>query len=212
MYKLHYSPGNASFAPHAIINETSVDVELVLVDRATNVQKSPEYLKINPAGRIPTLEDGDLVLFESAAICLHLADKHPEANLAPALGTDARAHFYKWMMYFTNTIQPDVLIYHYTARYTTDEAGVPGMKAGAHERINNWFDIIEENMGAGPYVLGDTFSATDIYLTMLCRWGRLQDPKPASRPKIGKLVELVLARPAIQKTIEAEGIKGLFLG
>ena len=212
MYKLHYSPGNASFAPHAIINEVGVDVELVMVDRATNAQKSPEYLKINPAGRIPTLEDGDLVLFESAAICLHLADKHPEANLAPALGTNARAHFYKWMMYFTNTIQPDVLIYHYTARYTTDEAGVPGMKAGAHERINHWFDIIEENMGAGPYVLGDTFSATDIYLTMLCRWGRLQDPKPASRPKIGKLVELVLARPAIQKTIEAEGIKGLFLG
>ena len=212
MYKLHYSPGNASFSPHAIINEAGVDVELVLVDRATNAQKSPEYLKINPAGRIPTLEDGDLVLFESAAICLHLADKHPEANLAPALGTDARAHFYKWMMYFTNTIQPDVLIYHYTARYTTDEAGVPGMKSGAHERINNWFDIIEENMGAGPYVLGDTFSAADIYLTMLCRWGRLQDPKPASRPKISKLVELVLARPAIQKTIEAEDIKGPFLG
>ena len=212
MYKLHYSPGNASFSPHAIINEAGVDVELVLVDRATNAQKSPEYLKINPAGRIPTLEDGDLVLFESAAICLHLADKHPEANLAPALGTDARAHFYKWMMYFTNTIQPDVLIYHYTARYTTDEAGVPGMKSGAHERINNWFDIIEKNMGTGPYVLGDTFSAADIYLTMLCRWGRLQDPKPASRPKIGKLVELVLARPAIQKTIEAEDIKGPFLG
>ena len=212
MYKLHYSPGNASFSPHAIINEAGVDVELVLVDRATNAQKSPEYLKINPAGRIPTLEDGDLVLFESAAICLHLADKHPEANLAPALGTDARAHFYKWMMYFTNTIQPDILIYHYTARYTTDEAGVPGMKAGAHERINDWFDIIEENMGAGPYVLGDTFSAADIYLTMMCRWGRLQDPKPASRPKIGKLVELVLARPAIQKTIEAEDIKGPFLG
>ena len=212
MYKLHYSPGNASFSPHAIINEAGVDVELVLVDRATNAQKSPEYLKINPAGRIPTLEDGDLVLFESAAICLHLADKHPEANLAPALGTDARAHFYKWMMYFTNTIQPDVLIYHYTARYTTDEAGVPGMKAGAHERINNWFDIIEKNMGTGPYVLGDTFSAADIYLTMLCRWGRLQDPKPASRPKVGKLVELVLARPAIQKTIEAEGVKGPFLG
>ena len=212
MYKLHYYPGNASFAPHAIINEVGVDVELVMVDRAANAQKSPEYLKINPAGRIPTLEDGDLVLFESAAICLHLADKHPEANLAPALGTNARAHFYKWMMYFTNTIQPDVLIYHYTARYTTDEAGVPGMKAGAHERINHWFDIIEENMGAGPYVLGDTFSATDIYLIMLCRWGRMQDPKPASRPKIGKLVELVLARPAIQKTIEAEGIKGLFLG
>jgi glutathione S-transferase len=185
---------------------------LVLVDRTKNAQKSPEYLKINPAGRIPTFIDSDFILFESAAICMHLADKHPEANLAPPLGTDARANFYKWLMYFTNTIQPDLLIFHYTARYTTNEVGVAGMKAGADQRIQHWFDIVEENMGAGPYLLGDTYSAADIYLTMLCRWGRLQDPKPASRPKICKLVDLVLARPAVQKTIQVEGIEGLFLG
>jgi glutathione S-transferase len=169
-------------------------------------------LKINPAGRIPTLVENDLVLFESAAICMHLADKHPEAKMAPPLGTDARAHFYKWMMYFTNSIQPDVLIFHYTARYTTNEADAPGMKAGADQRLQLWFDIVEENMGAGPYLLGDIYSAADIYLTMLCRWGRLQDPKPASRLKIGKLVDLVLARPAVKKTIKAEGIEGRFLG
>ena len=212
MYKLHYYPGNASFTPHAIINEVGAEVELVLVDRTKNAQKDSEYLKINPAGRIPTFVDSGLVLFESAAICIHLIDKHPEANLAPLLGTDARAHFYKWMMYFTNTIQPDVLIFHYTTRYTTNEIGVPGMKVGADQRIQKWFDIVEENMGAGPYLLGDTYSAADIYLTMLCRWGRLQDPKPASRSKISKLVDLVLARPAIQKTIRDEGIEGPFLG
>ena len=212
MYKLYYFPGNASFAPHAIINEVGAEVELVLVDRTKNAQKDPEYLKMNPAGRIPTLVDSELVLFESVAICIHLADKHPEAMLAPPLGTDARAHFYKWMMFFTNSIQPDVLIFHYTARYTTNEADVLGMKAGADQRIQKWFDIVEENMGAGPYLLGDTYSAADIYLTMLCRWGRLQDPKPASRPKISKLVDLVLARPAVQKTIEVEAIEGPFLG
>ena len=212
MYKLHYFPGNASFAPHAIINEIAVEVELILVDRTKNAQKDPVYLKINPTGRIPTLVDDNLILFESAAICMHLTDKHPEANLAPPLGTNARAHFYKWMMYLTNSIQPDVLIFHYTARYTTEEVGVPGMNAAADQRIQQWFNIIEENMGAGPYLLGDTFSAADIYLTMLCRWGRLQKPKPASRPKIGKLVDLVLARPAIQKTIKSEGIEGPFLG
>jgi glutathione S-transferase len=212
MYKLHYFPGNASFAPHAIINEAGAKVELILVDRTKNAQKDPAYLKINPAGRIPTLIDSDLVLFESAAICMHLADKHPEANLAPPLGTNARAHFYKWMMYFTNSIQPDVMIFHYTARYTTNAVGIPGMKMGADQRIHQWFDIIEANMGKGPYLLGNTYSAADIYLTMLCRWGRLQDPRPASRPKISNLVDLVLARPAVQETIKAEGIEGSFLG
>jgi glutathione S-transferase len=212
MYKLHYFPGNASFAPHVIINEAGAEVELVLVDRTKNAQKDPKYLKINPAGRIPTLIDSDLVLFESAAICMHLTDKHPGAGLAPPLGTHARAHFYKWMMYFTNSIQPDVMIFHYTARYTTNEVGVPEMKFRADQRIQHWFDIVEENMETGPYLLGNTYSAADIYLTMLCRWGRLQNPKPASRPKIGKLVDLVLARPAVQKTIKAEGIEGSFLG
>ena len=189
-----------------------VEVELVLVDRTKNAQKDPSYLKLKPAGRIPTLIDSDLVLFESAAICMHLADKHPEANLAPPLGTNSRALFYKWIMYFTNSIQPDVLIFHYTARYTSSEVGISGMKAGADLRIHQWFDIIEENMGKGPYLLGNTYSAADIYLTMLCRWGRLQNPKPNARPKIGKLVNLVLARPAVQKTIKAEGIEGPFLG
>lgn len=212
MYNLHYFPGNASFAPHALINEIGADVELSLVDRANNGQKSPAYMKLNPAGRIPTFIDGDLVLFESAAICLHLCDKHPQAGLAPAVGSDARAHFYKWLMFLTNTIQPDVLIYHYTARYTTDEAGAPAMKVAAEQRLNAWFDIVEDGIGGGPYLLGEQFSAIDIYLTMLCRWGRLLDKKPASRPAIARLADLVLARPAVQKTIEIEGIEGPFLG
>ncbi len=212
MYNLHYYPGNASFAPHAIIREVGAEVELTLVDRPNNGHKSPAYLKLNPAGRIPTFVDGDLVLFEAAAICLHLCDKHPDVRLVPAVGTDARAHFYKWLMYLTNSIQPDVLIYHYTGRYTTDEAGIGGMKAGAEARINAWFDIVESHMGPGPYLLGETYSAIDIYLTMLCRWGRTLGKKPATRTKIGALTERVLARPAIRKTIEIEGIEGPFLG
>lgn len=212
MYNLHYFPGNASFTPHAVLNEIGVEFELTRVDRESNGQKDPAYLKLNPAGRIPTFVDGDFVLFESAAVCLHLCDKHPKANLVPALGTDERGQFYKWLMYFTNSLQPDFLIYHYTARYTKDEAEVPGMKVAVEERLNHWFDIVEDNMGPGPYLLGETFSAIDIYLTMLCRWGRPMSKKPASRAKIGKLADLVLSRPAIQKTIKAEGIEGPFLG
>jgi len=212
MYNLHYFPGNASFSPHALLNEIGAEFELSLVDRANNGQKNPDYLKLNPAGRIPTFVDGELVLFESAAVCLYLCDKHPDAQLAPEVGTSERGQFYKWLMFFTNSVQPDFLIYHYTRRYTTDEAEVPGMKAAAEERINHWFDIVEENMGPGPYLLGETFSAIDIYLTMLCRWGRPMAKKPASRAKIGKLTELVLSRPAVQKTIETEGIEGPFLG
>jgi len=211
MYTLHYFPGNASFAPHVLLNEAGADHRLQLVDRKVNAHKGAEYLSINPAGRIPTLEDDGLVMFESAAICLHLCDKHPDMKMAPAVGTPERAIFYKWLMYMTNSIQPDVLQYYYTSRYTTDPKGVDGVKQSAKERLQNWFDIIEQNMGDGPYLLGDRVSAADVFLLMLSRWSHFLDRAPKALPRIGRLLELVLERPAVQKTIEVEGIKGHFL-
>jgi glutathione S-transferase len=72
MITLHYHPGNASFAPHVLLHELGVPFELQLVDRAAGQHKTPEYLRLNPNGQIPVLVDGDLVLYEAAAICLHL--------------------------------------------------------------------------------------------------------------------------------------------
>src|SRR4051812_4806431 len=108
MYKLYFFPGNANLAPHMLLEELGVEYELVLVDRDKNAQKSPEYLKLNPNGRIPTLLDGEFVLYETAAICLHLVDRHPQAGLAPQVGTVERAEFYKWLIYLTNTLQAEL--------------------------------------------------------------------------------------------------------
>src|SRR5690242_4160937 len=98
MYQLHYYPANASAAPHMVLEEMGADYELVLVDRAVNAQKSKDYMKINPNGRIPTLVDGNLVLFEAAAIVLHLLDQNPQAGLAPKAGTTERSTFNQWLI------------------------------------------------------------------------------------------------------------------
>lgn len=90
MYQLYYYPSNANLAPHMLLEELGVPFELVLVDRDRNEHKGAEYLKLNPSGRIPVLVDGDLVLSETAAICLHLVDRHPQAGFTPALGTPER--------------------------------------------------------------------------------------------------------------------------
>ena len=87
MIALYYYPGNASLVPHIILREIGVPFELRLVDRSQNAQQSPEYLKLNPSGRIPVLIDDGHVLFETAAIAMHLADKFPAVGLAPAFGT-----------------------------------------------------------------------------------------------------------------------------
>jgi len=118
MRQLHYDPSTASMAPHIVLHEIGAAFELVLVDRTRDAHKSPAYLRLNPNGLIPVFVQDDLVLYESAAICLHLADGSPEARLFPAPGTAAGAHGYKWLMWLTNTMQPALMSYLYPERWT----------------------------------------------------------------------------------------------
>ena len=124
MIQLHYYPGNASLIPHILLEELGLPFELQYVDRAQSAQKSPAYLKLNPNGLIPVLADGPLVLYETAAICLHLADTHPAARLAPPTGTPQRAHFYQWLVWLTNTLQATLIIYFYPERWADELGGV----------------------------------------------------------------------------------------
>ncbi|RJG05592.1 glutathione S-transferase [Noviherbaspirillum cavernae] len=208
MVKLYYYPGNANLAPHMLLEELGVPYELVLVDREQNAQRSPEYLKLNPNGRVPTLIDGDLVLYEAAAICLHLADRHPEAGLVPPFGTAERAGFYKWLIYLTNTLQAELLTYFYPERLTDDDAATAQVKSHAEARVGTMLDLIEAELAAhdGPYLLGARYSAVDPYLLMLSRWTRMMQHPARARPHLGRYLERLIARPAIQRTFAAEGL------
>jgi glutathione S-transferase len=208
VYKLYYYPGNANLAPHMLLEELGVNYELVLVDRETNAQKSPEYLKLNPNGRVPTLIDGELVLYEAAAICLHLVDRHPEAGLAPAVGSDKRAEFYKWLVYLTNTLQAELMTYFYPERLIADETGATQVKAHAEARVSGMLELIEAALAShdGPYLLGARYSAVDPYLLMLARWTRMMKNPARNRRHLGGYLERLVARPAIQRTFSGEGI------
>jgi glutathione S-transferase len=208
VYKLYYYPGNANLAPHMLLEELGAEYELVLVDCERNEQKSAEYLKLNPNGRIPTLIDGDLVLYETAAICLHLVDRHPDAGLAPAVGSAERAEFYKWMVYLTNTLQAELITYFYPERLTDDEATAARVKAHAEARVAGMLDLIETTfaMHCGPYLLGARYSAVDPYLLMLSRWTRMMGNPARNRHHLGRYLERVAARPAIQRAFAGEGL------
>ena len=211
MYELFYYPRNASLAPHFVLEELGVPFTLRLVDRKREAQKDPQYMQRNPLGRIPTLIDGDLVLFESAAICLHLADRHPHARLAPPLATDARAHLYKWLMLLTNTIQPDFMAYRYPEKHTTDSEGIASVKASAEARMEAAYAVVDAALEhGGPYLLGEAISVADFYLLMLVSWNRSQRNPPANRPAIRRCIDLVATRPAVQRVAATEGIDALF--
>jgi len=212
MYELFYYPGNASLAPHFVLEEIGAAFVLRLVDRERNAQKDPEYIKRNPMGHIPTLVDGDLVLFESAAICLHLADRHPDSGLVPALATAERAHVYKWLMFLTNTIQPDFMGFYYPERYTTDGRGTAAVVAAAEQRLNAAYTVLDQALNrGGPYLLGKTLSIADFFLLMLVRWGRNQKNPPAGTfPAIRRCADLVAERPAVRRAAATEGLDPLY--
>jgi len=206
MYALYYYPGNASLLPHMALREAGVPFELRLVDRAQDAQNSAEYLRLNPNGRIPVLVQGDLVLFEAAAITLHLADRHPEAGLAPLPGTPERAQFYKWMVHLTNTPQAEYRAWFYPLQHVADPGAADAVKQASGERLGRMFDVIAGQLGDGPWLLGRRFSAADLFLLMLVRWGRAMPRPPRSLPSLAGHAQRVLARPAVQAAFAAEGL------
>lgn len=208
MYELFYYPGNASLAPHFVLEEVGAAFKLRLVDRKTQAQKDPGYLKVNPMGRIPALVDGDLVLFESAAICLHLADRHPEAGLAHRVGAAERAHLYKWLMFLTNTIQADFMAFYYPEQHTTDTGGLAGVRTAAERRLDAAYAVVNESLGrGGPYLLGAAPSVADFYLLMLTGWGRSQTNRPQDLAHVRRCTDLVSRRPSVQRALATESAR-----
>ena len=208
MIQLYYYPGNASLTPHMLLEEIGTPFELLLVDRTNAAHKSPEYLKLNPNGQIPVLVEGDLVLYETAAICLYLADTYPQARLAPQMGTAERAHFYKWLVWSTNTLQAMLMHYFYGERMVNDgdAAAAAQVQCHAEQRVGGMLDQLDAQLAShgADWLLGSTFSAVDPFVLMLCRWTR-SFSRPARRlPHLGPYLQRVLARPAVQRAFATE--------
>ena len=208
MIQLHYFPSTASMAPHILLEEIGAPFELRMVDRANAAHKRPEYLKLNPNGLIPVLVDGDLVLYETAAICLYLVDTHPQAQLAPPMQTAERAHFYKWLVWCTNTLQAMLLHYFYSERIVNDgdAAAAAQVRSHAEASIGGMLDQLDTQLASHgeDWLLGRTYSAVDPYALMLCRWTRNFARPARSRPHLGPYLQRVLARPAVQRAFATE--------
>lgn len=215
MIQLYYYPGNASLTPHMLLEEIGVPFELLLVDRANAAHKSPEYLELNPNGQIPVLVDGDFVLYETAAICLYLADTNPQAKLAPAMQTRDRAQFYQWLMWCTNTLQAMLMHYFYAERLVdeADEAAAAQVRSHAEERAGRMLDLLDGQLASHgrEWLLGSAFTAVDPYALMLCRWTRGFKHPARSRAHLGPYLQRVLARPAVQRTFATEKLSSPFV-
>ena len=208
MYKLYWSPGSAAMAPQALLNEIGKPVELIKIDDDKNEQKGPAYLKVNPHGRVPTLVyDGDRIMYESAAICLFLTERHPEAGLAPAPGHPDRGLFLQWMMYQTNTLQEALMHYWHGNYFIDGEAQQAQMSKKAEQRCDAMFGFLDGVLSrSGPWLCGKNFYACDIYLAMMARWTRKMEKPAVRHPQIQRVVRHCLALPAYAKMLKEQGI------
>lgn len=208
--RLYHAPSTAAMAPHIVLLELGLPFTLVPVDTAAQAHKRPDYLALNPNGLVPVLVDGDLVLYESAAICLHLADSHPAAGLAPAPGTPERAQFYKWLIWLTNTLQATLIACFYPERWVADgnAEGVAQVKTRAAERVGALLEQLDAELArhGGPWLLGERYGVADIYALMLCRWTRNFARPARNLPALGPHLQRVLARDAVRLAFEREGL------
>jgi glutathione S-transferase len=209
MYTLFWAPSTAAMAPHAALEEIGAPHKPVQVDIKSGEHRRPEYLKLNPKGRVPVLVDGAHVFTESAAILMHLADHHPEAALAPMLSMPERGRYYQWLLYFSNTVQAAMSEYFHPDWYLDDPAQRAALKASAERRMGAMFAYIDDELGKGdgPYVLGRNFRAPDLFLLMLARWSRWFDKPAYLYPNIKRCTDLVKARPSVQRMMAAQGLR-----
>jgi glutathione S-transferase len=206
MYTLYYSPGAASLAVHWLLLELDVPHRLEKIDLDGGQQRSEEYLRLNPNGRVPTLVVDGRPMYECAALMLLLPDRHPDAALAPNVESAERESYYQWMVHLANTLQPA-----FRAWFYADEPAGRGhedaVQARARETIERSFDHLDSHLGArGPYVIGTQISAADIYAGMLMRWSRNM-PKPATQwPHLAALAKRLKSRDTFKTLYEREGL------
>ena len=217
MIQLHYDPGTAAMVPHILLEELGVPYEKVLVQRAAQDHKQAAYLRLNPNGLIPVLVDGDLVLYETAAIVLHLCDTHAHSGFAPPLGSAQRAHFYKWLMWLTNTLQATLILYFYPDRWVNEgnAEGAAEVKRHAESKAAGLLDQLDTELArhGQQWFGGAQYSALDPYVFILCRWTRnFANEKPArDRKQLGQYLQRMLERPAVQRMFADEKLAPPFV-
>jgi glutathione S-transferase len=174
----YHNPMSRGRIAHWMLEEVGVPYETKILSFDKREHKSPEFLAINPMGKIPTIVHNGTVVTEAAAICAYLADAFPKAGLAPALNDPARGTYYRWLFFTSGCVEP-AMVDKMFARPLVDRPGTIGY--GTYEDTLN---AIEKAITPGPWVLGARFSAADVYLGSEIGWGmftKALEPRPAFR-------------------------------
>jgi glutathione S-transferase len=186
MYKLYTRPGSGGFVVEAALALAGAPFEQIDVPKKN--PPDPAFLAISPLNQVPVLTLPDCgSMTESAAICILLAERHPEAGLAPPAGSPARADFLRWMTFMSSVLYPAMLRLFYAHRYTADPSGLDAVKQAAIAEMDRGFAILDASLGNRDWLVGDRLSLADVYLIMLVAWHPDIEKARAAWPNVERL-------------------------
>lgn len=199
MIKLYTRPRTRGSRPRWILEEIGVPYEMVLMESGA-AKSDPDYLKIHPLGAVPALQDGDLTLFESSAICLHLAEKFPEKKLIPPPATKERAHCYQWIAFVLTTVEQQAFTYFlHTVRYEEAPRN-PAVAAEAKEAFKGSLEILSRAVEGKEFIVGNTLTVADVVVGSVLNWAmalKMSEVNPTLTAYLSRLKE----RPAFKRSL-----------
>ena len=203
--KLYYAPGACSLASHIALEEVGLPYDTQRLNLAEGDQRKPEYLKLNPRGRVPTLVVDGEVLTENVGILTYLGGGHPKAGIWPKKTWD-QARLVSSMAWLSNSVHPTYGHLIRASRYADDAGAQEAIKAKAKQMYGDYLKEIDSLLAGRKWAIANQYTVIDGYLLVFYRWGNRQQMPVRDLRNYTALVERVLARPAVKKVMNDEGI------
>ncbi|TCI00898.1 glutathione S-transferase [Roseococcus sp. SYP-B2431] len=191
MITLHHSPNTRSVGTLSLLEELGAPYDLHVMDMKAGENRQPAYLAINPMGKVPAIQDGEALVTEQGAVFLHLADRFPQAGLAPAIGDPLRGPFLRWLFFYGSSFEPAVV----DKALKRDPAPAAMSPYGDYDTV---IETLRAQLAKGPWLLGKTFSAADILWGVSLSWTMMFGIVP-KLPEFTAYADRVNARPGVQR-------------
>ncbi|HVJ34587.1 MAG TPA: glutathione S-transferase family protein [Terriglobia bacterium] len=202
MLKFYYAKNTCALASRIALEEAGLAYELVMLDFASNQQRSPDYLKVNPKGRVPALATEHGVITETPAILAFIAQSAPAAKLAPLNDAFAFAEIQAFTNYLCSTVHVAHAHNRRGTRWANEPASIEDMKRKVPETMAACFDIIEHGMYKGPWVMGESYTIADPYLFTIATWLEGDGVDTSRFPKVIDHRRRMAERPAVKRALQ----------
>jgi glutathione S-transferase len=207
MLRLYYAQGTCALATHIALEEAGAAYEAVPVDFAAQAQRSPEYLAVNPKGRVPALVTESGTLTETPALLCFVAQRFPEARLAPLCDPFALAQAQEFNSYLCATVHVAHAHGRRGSRWADGPAAIEAMQRKVPATMTECFELIEQKLLKGPWVMGEEYTICDPYLFTIGSWLEGDGVDTGRMPRVLAHRRHMLARPAVQKAVAEEGTR-----